>query len=85
MRLATLALLCATALLPGCQTSKGPSTKTLTCPPALRAEAPPEPKAPQDALVNDAAKFWLAAELFPWMRDNARVRTEAHEWCKRPE
>lgn len=77
-----LALLIPLALLTACQTSK-PLVVTPTCPPALKAEVRPEPKAPDDALVNDAATVWIASEFLPWARENARRLDEGRASCLR--
>ena len=77
-----LALLIPLVLLSACQTSK-PLVVTPTCPPSLKAEVQAEPKAPDDALVNDAATVFMASELLPWARDNARRLSEGRAWCLR--
>ena len=77
-----LALLIPLVLLTACQTSRT-LVVTPTCPPALKAEVRPEPKAPDDALVNDAAKVFIASELLPWGRENAQRLSEGRAWCLR--
>jgi hypothetical protein len=47
----------------------------------MKAEVQPEPKAPVDALVNDAATVFIASELLPWGRENARRLSEGRAWC----
>ena len=77
-----LALLILPVLLSACQPSRT-LTVTPTCPPSLKAEVEAEPKAPADALVNDAATVFMASELLPWARDNARRLSEGRAWCLR--
>jgi hypothetical protein len=47
----------------------------------MKAEVKPEPKAPADALVNESATIWIASELLPWSRENARRLNEGRAWC----
>jgi hypothetical protein len=47
----------------------------------MKAEVKPEPKAQDDALVNEAATVWIASELLPWSRENARRLNEGRAWC----
>lgn len=58
----------------GCQTSKAiePVVVHQGCPVEAVATIPPEPKAPDNALVNDEAGIWLGTELLPWARENLR-------------
>jgi hypothetical protein len=47
----------------------------------ITAEIHPEPKAPLQAIVNDAGRDFLAIDLLPWARDNARRLSESRAWC----
>lgn len=77
-----LALL-ATALAAACATSKAPEPPRpeVRCPPSITAQVQPEPVAPADALVNEAATVWIASELLPWARTNADRLSAARDWC----
>ncbi len=71
------------ASISGCETSKKPEPIQIkpACPAVIVAEIRPEPKAPADAIVNDVARDFLAIELLPWARENARRLTESRAWC----
>lgn len=71
------------ASISGCETSSRPEPIQIkpACPAVIAAEIRPEPKAPQDAIVNDVARDFLAIEYLPWARENARRLTESRAWC----
>ncbi len=77
MKLATLIPL---VLLSACGT---PRTLELdrSCPPVLTAKIDPEPVAPPDALMNEAATVFIASELLPHMRKNTERLDQGRAWC----
>jgi hypothetical protein len=76
-------LLLSCLIFSGCETFKKPETIIIkpACPAVISAEIRVEPIAPSEAIVNDAARDFLAIELLPWARENTRRLSEARAWC----
>ena len=76
-------LLSGCLIFSGCETSKKPEQVLIkpACPAVISAEIRDEPIAPHEAIVNDAARDFLAIDLLPWARENTRRLTEARAWC----
>jgi hypothetical protein len=78
-----IALLLSCLIFSACETSKPPEPILIkpACPAVISAAVNPEPIAPHEAIVNDAARDFLAIDLLPWARNNARRLSEARAWC----